>query len=201
MAVATSRRYSIDDLARFPDDGRLRELSDGRLVEWDVTSYRHGLLANLLAHLLTTFVRRHRLGSVTITDTLIRTRGGDHDARGGDIAFFARGRQPRDPDAAVSDVTPDFVIEVLSPSDQAREVQAKVRDWLRAGVRLLWYVEPESGVTTVYRGNVGTFVGPNEELSGEDVVPGFTLRLGDVLAELADDEAADEPGAAPEHDE
>jgi len=191
MAVATSKRYSVDDLAQFPDDGKLRELSGGRLVEWDVTNYRHGLFANLLAHLLTLFVRQHRLGSVTITDTLVRVLGSAHDTRGGDVAFFARGRQPHDQHASATDVVPDFVIEVLSPSDRASDVQAKVRDWLRAGVKLLWYVDPDTGVASVYRGNAGTIVDPDEVLSGEDILPGFTLRMRDLLNELAADEAAE----------
>lgn len=137
MAITASQRWTIDDLERFPDDGRLRELVDGQIVEWEVTSLRHGLVTNLLTHLLTLFVRQQRLGSVAITDTLVRILGSRYDARGGDIAFFARGRLPVDQDAGTTDVVPYFVIEVLSPSDRAGEVQAKVHDWRRSGVKLL----------------------------------------------------------------
>jgi Uma2 family endonuclease len=192
-ATTASRRYSTDDLGQFPDDGRLRELVDGQVVEWGVANLRHGLVINALAYFLNAFVRPNRLGSVALADSLVRILGSRYNARGGDIAFFARGRLPQDQQASATDVVPDFVIEVLSPTDQPGAVEAKVRDWRRAGVRLLWYVEPENGVTTVYRGDTETSVGPNEALSGDDVLPGFTLRMGDVLDELTAELASGEP--------
>lgn len=185
MVVAAERRYTVADLASFPDDGKRRELVDGRIVEWDVTTLRHGGFANLLATIITIFVRQHRLGTVVSTDALIRILGSAYHARGGDIAFFAQGRLPEDLDAAASDVAPDFVVEVLSPSDRADEVQAKIHDWLRAGVRLLWYVDPGTGITAVYRPDGGSVVGPEQALDGGTVLPGFSVRIQDLLDELA----------------
>ncbi len=190
MVVATQRRYRVDDLAGFPDDGRLREIVDGQMVEWDLTTLRHGAIANLLATIITAFVRQRRLGTVITTDALIRILGSAYHARGGDIAFFAHGRLPEDLDAAAADVAPDFVIEVLSPTDRADQVQAKVHDWLRAGVRLLWYVDPASGITAMHRPDGGRMVGPEEALGGDPVLPGFSLRLRDLLDELATEQEA-----------
>jgi len=185
MAVATERRYSVDDLAGFPDDGKRRELVDGQIVEWDVTTLRHGILTALLVELLSAFVRKHRLGLVATTDALIRILGSRSHARGGDIAFFAHGRLPADLDASSADVAPDLVVEVLSPSDRADQVQVKIHDWLRVGVRMLWYVDPTTGITAVYRPDGGGTVGPEEPLDGGDVLPGFSVRLRDLLDELA----------------
>jgi hypothetical protein len=78
----------------------------------------------------------------------------------------------------------DFVIEVISPSDRPDMMAAKIRDWLRAGVQLLWYVDPETGDATVYRGDRVTQVPAEETLDGIDIVPGFRIRLRDVLNEL-----------------
>src|SRR5690348_8874374 len=91
MAVPTqTKRYTVDDLAQFPDDGKLRELVDGQIVEWDVATKYHGFIANLLSFLLTAIVRSHRLGIVVTHDALVRVQGSDHDARGPGIAFYAR---------------------------------------------------------------------------------------------------------------
>jgi len=79
---------------------------------------------------------------------------------------------------------PDLVVEIISPSDRADRVLDKIHDWLRTGVQLLWYVNPETGNTTVYEGNRVTYVAADETLDGGDVLPGFQVRLRDLLDEL-----------------
>lgn len=189
-ALSPDRRYTIADLATFPDDGKLRELVDGRIVEWDVTTARHSFLELALGAELRAFVRRHRLGRVGAGEGMVRIRDSERDARGYDLAFFGRGNLPRDLDAPATVTVPDLVVEIISPPDRADRVMAKVHDWLRAGVRLLWYINPETGTTTVYQGSNVRFVGPDEVLDGSDVLPGWQLRLRDLLAEL-DEEAAE----------
>ena len=179
-----TKRYTVDDLAEFPDDGRLRELVDGRIEEWGVTTYRHGFVLALLTTLLMSHIRSKRLGQVTSADNLVRIQGSAHNARGADVAFFSRARLPRDIDASATTTAPDFVIEVLSPSDRASAVEDKIADWLRAEVRLLWYVNPETGTTMVYQGDRVTRVGPDQVLDGGDVVPGFQLKMRELLDEF-----------------
>jgi len=182
---STTARYTIADLDQFPDDGKLRELVDGQIVEWDVTNRLHGYFVGALARLLGNLVADANLGLVLTAAPLIRIQSSEHDARGPDLCFYARGRVPRDLTAAVGDEPPDFVIEILSPTDRAGEVQRKVVDWLRAGVQLLWYVDPDTGITTVYHAGRITSVGPDDDLDGADVLPGFRLRLRTVFDQLA----------------
>jgi len=85
MAATASRRYTTDDLEPFPDDGRLRELVDGQVVEWGLANLRHGLVINALAYFLNAFVRPNRLGSVALANTLVRILGSRYNARGGDV--------------------------------------------------------------------------------------------------------------------
>ena len=193
MAAPTqTKRYTVDDLAAFPDDGKLRELVDGQIVEWEGTTLLHGFFAALLSYLLTDVVRRDSLGLVAIGNPMVRIQGSDHDARGPDIAFFSRARIPRNLRAAAADTAPDFVIEVLSPSDRAGDVELKIGDWLRTGVRLLWYVNPETGFTMVYQGKDVSRILPDATLDAGDVVPGFRVRMQDLLDEAAALEAEGE---------
>lgn len=200
IAPAPARRYTIDDLAQFPDDGKRRELVDGRVVEWDVTTVEHGFFIMTFGGFLRVFVLQHRLGIVVGGDPYVRMFGSQYSMRGPDLAFYARGRIPRDPRATATDTVPDLVVEILSPSDRAIDVQEKVHDWLRVGVKLLWYINPESGETVVYRGDRITYVEADEWLDGGDVLPGFTVRVRDVLDEwaalTADDASPDESGPA-----
>jgi hypothetical protein len=91
-APAPTRRYSIADLANFPDDGKRRELVDGKIVEWEVTSRRHGFLKAELIGVLANFVREHHLGSLASGEVYVRIRGSEHDVRASDIEFTRRGR-------------------------------------------------------------------------------------------------------------
>jgi len=185
MAPATSKRYTIDDLDDFPDDGKLRELVDGQIVEWDVPNFYHSFFVAALSAILRGFVVRRRLGAVVGGEHMVRVKESRFDARGADVAFYRRRRIPKDKRTAASAEAPDLVVELFSPSDRAVEVQEKIRDWLRTGVRLLWYVDPETGLTIVHQGDRVTYVGADEVLSGGDVLPGFTMRMRDVLDELA----------------
>jgi Uma2 family endonuclease len=187
-APAPTRRYSIDDLADFPDDGKRRELVNGQIVEWEVTTRRHGFLEAELTRVLANFIRERHLGSLASGEVYVRIRGSEHDVRASDIEFTRRGRLAGDDlDASAALTAPDFVAEVISPSDRADRVFDKVHDWLRAGVRLLWYVDPETGTTTVYEGDRVRSVAADEFLDGGEVLPGLQLRMGDLLQAIEAD--------------
>lgn len=181
-----TKRYCIPDLDSFPTDGKRRELADGQIVEWDVTNFRHGSVIALLTIIIGSFVRERRLGQLVDGDAMVKIQSSEHDARGGDLVFYRRDRIPANIDTPATDVAPDFVVEILSPTDRAAMVEAKVDDWLRAGVRLLWYVNPYTGVTMVYHAREVLRVQPDQALAGGDVLPGFTLHMAEVLRELAE---------------
>jgi Uma2 family endonuclease len=80
------------------------------------------------------------------------------------------------------DGAPDLAVEVLSPTDRARQVLDKVGEYLEAGVRLVWVIDPERRSAVVYRSLAEVRkLGADEFLEGEDVVPGFRCRLADLF--------------------
>ena len=100
-----------------------------------------------------------------------------------DVAFVGKGRLP---DERVtddfSDVPPDLAVEVLSPSDRPRFVLGKVGEYLQAGVRLVWVVDPKRRRAAVYRSAADVReVLEDGVLDGEDVVPGFACPLAEIL--------------------
>jgi Uma2 family endonuclease len=71
---------------------------------------------------------------------------------------------------------------VLSPDDRPGEVLAKVADWLEAGTRLVWMVDPGRRRARVYRADGSeSEIGADGALEGEEVVPGFACRLDSIL--------------------
>jgi Uma2 family endonuclease len=77
-------------------------------------------------------------------------------------------------------IVPEFVVEVVSPSDTLTEVAEKVRDtWITNGVRLAWLVDVDADKLWVYRADHSVeLVTPlDRTITGEDVLPGFTFDL------------------------
>lgn len=78
---------------------------------------------------------------------------------------------------------PDFLIEVLSPTDELLPAQQKMHKWIQNGARLAWLIVPKQTLSFVYRadGTVEKFEGFDKQLSGEDVLPGFLFDLSVLL--------------------
>ena len=73
-------------------------------------------------------------------------------------------------------------MEVLSPSDRTGRVLAKVGDWIDAGARLVWIVDPERRIARVYRADgTQSILNEDDSLDGEDVLPGFIARGADMI--------------------
>ena len=72
---------------------------------------------------------------------------------------------------------PDFVVELLSPSDTLVTIQAKMEEYIANGARLGWLLDPDARKAYVYRPGADVEATEADELSGEGVLPGFTLRL------------------------
>ncbi len=102
-----------------------------------------------------------------------------------DVSYVANERLAGGVPKSWAPFPPDLVVEVVSPNDEADEVQQKVRQRLAGGVRLLWVVYPEAREVVAHHPDRSsqTFV-MGEELSGEDVLPGFRLPLADVFEGL-----------------
>jgi Uma2 family endonuclease len=102
--------------------------------------------------------------------------------RAPDVGFVRRGRVPDPVPSGYAELAPDLVVEVLSPDDRPGQVLAKVGDWLEAGVKLVWVVDPERRLAHIYRADGSeSVIDDTEMLDGEDVVPGFGCRLGTLL--------------------
>ncbi len=78
---------------------------------------------------------------------------------------------------------PDFALELRSESDSLPKLQAKMREYINNGTRLGWLIDPQNRRVEIYRPGRDVEVLENpSNLSGEDVLPGFTLDLRRVLS-------------------
>ncbi len=190
---------TVEDFEHLPDGEDKQEL-----VELAPTGGLHGLTQLVLGGLLRQHARRHRLGHTT-SETGYLLWPERATVRAPDVAFLSRSRWPgRLPDGIVP-LPPDLAVEILSPNYREPEVQAKVREYLDAGVRLVWVVDPRAERVHVYRPAVEPSqqfperppreLGRADVLSGEDVLPGLALSLAAFFDELAEDGGGEDDAA------
>ncbi|CBN55071.1 MULTISPECIES: Uma2 family endonuclease [Kamptonema] len=75
-------------------------------------------------------------------------------------------------------IAPDFVLELMSPTDTLKETQSKLQEYIDNGVRLSWLINRKTRRVEIYRqGQEVEVLQSPIELSGEDVLPGFVLNL------------------------
>jgi Uma2 family endonuclease len=179
MATMARRATEADLWDRSSADVRC-ELVDGEIVEMSPAGGRHGQICVGIIGVLREFVKPRALGRLFDSSTGFRLPNGN--VRAPDVSFVAAERASV-VDAGFVPLAPDLAVEVLSPSDQPRQVLDKIGDYLSAGTRLVWVVDPVTGSVAVYRAltDVRT-VAADESLDGGDVLAGFRCRPADFLS-------------------
>jgi Uma2 family endonuclease len=183
MSTTTTRTYyTPEDLLAMPDRD-LYELVNGNLVERHMGA-KSSWVAARCARFLGNHCDEHKLGWILDAEGSYRCfRDAADKVRKPDVSFIRFGRLPNEelPEGYVL-IPPDLAVEVISPNDLAYEVAAKVQEYLQAGVRLVWEINPKTRTVFVHRlDGSGSKLGANDELSGEDVVAGFRCFVRDIL--------------------
>ncbi len=171
-----------DDLAGLPEDGFRHELQAGLLIAEPRPFPLHAQVQARIIVLLDEFARAHGAGQVLCDGGFLLAREPD-TVRGPDVSFVIRERWN-----AVTDRrrffrgAPDLAVEVLSPSNRAGEIHAKVADYLAAGARLVWIVDPERRAVTVHRTLLAPRrLGAADVLDGDDVLPGLAIPVASIF--------------------
>jgi Uma2 family endonuclease len=183
MAVQ-ERLYTAQDLEKMPDDGRVYELHNGVLIEVARSKYRQTRLAAWIVYLLTAFVEEHNLGgAVTGADgTFVLNR---YNTRIPDVAYITQQTALNQDEDSFMRGAPDLAVEVVSPSNSPQNMQQRAGEYLAAGAKLVWIVDPDARTVDVYRADGSrTVVSGDGALEGNDVLPGLRLPLTTVFKPL-----------------
>ena len=173
---------TAEDLLHLEVPGKWTELVRGRLIVREPPGIFHGQVAGKLLFLIGQHVYANGLGVLCSQDTGFKIGSDPDTVRAPDVAFISQSRRHLIAAHGYGDLAPDLAAEVLSPGDRAGEVLNKVGDWLDAGVRLVWVIDPLRREARAYRpdGTLST-IDDAGALSGEDVLPGFTCPLADCF--------------------
>ncbi len=184
----TSIRHEVklitaEQLYELSDDGLNYELLRGTLVSEPVPGRLHGRTVARISKLLSIFVDSRRLGVVYTGDTGFVLARQPDTVRGPDVAFMTNERE-RETEGARPYIpgAPDLAVEIVSPSDRTREVLGKVSDYLAAGSRIVWVVNPVREEVSVFRSPFAPRVlASTDLLDGEDVLPGFSVTIAEIF--------------------
>jgi Uma2 family endonuclease len=183
MSAPTKKKiYTPDDLLKMTD-GKSYELDNGELVLRPMGT-ESSWVGLKLSYKMETFCQIHDSGHVLPSDASYQCfPDAPTRVRKPDVSFIKRGRLPgeRLPKGHVL-IAPDLAVEVLSPRDLSSRTNKKILEYLEAGESLVWIVDPGTRTARVHRrdGSI-TQLHENDELTGEDVLPGFRCRLSDIL--------------------
>jgi len=177
----TKRLLTETDLANLPDDSYRHELVAGVIVAEPLPWHRHDRIRQRLERLLEAFVKTRGLGEVFGEAGYVLAREPD-TVRGPDLSFVTQARLRDFDDTRFFSGAPDLAVEILSPSNRPGEMHAKVADYLAAGARLVWVVDPERKMVTTYTALLRPVrVEAPAILDGGDVLPGLAIPLDAVF--------------------
>jgi Uma2 family endonuclease len=168
-----------DDLVRLLQsaDKRLCELIDGVLVEKPMGWYE-ARLAALLVHFIEAYLEDHDCGVPVGADGPHRLPQGR--VRLPDVAFVRYETLPPQGDrfTPIAGWAPDLCVEILSESNTRKEMERKLLEYFVGGVKLVWYVDPETRTVAVYRSPTAVHkLTEDDTVEGEDILPGFQLSI------------------------
>jgi Uma2 family endonuclease len=170
-----------------PDDGHCYELVNGELIDMGNSGAKHGYLAIVLSSALFAVVMAQKMGALFDSSTAFKMKNGNK--RSPDISFFAKERLQglEELPTGFLEGAPDLVVEVLSPGNTVEEIDDKLVEYFENGARLIWVINPRQQYILVYRSSPSPdrLLKLADALTGEDVIPGFSLPVADLFQKLS----------------
>ena len=179
--VAT--RITVDEFEAICGDERV-ELIDGVVVPMTPASSEPSRITMSVGAILWNHVRPHKLGSILSAEAGFVLFPDRETVLAPDVAFVRAGREPQgEARWHFARLAPDLVVEVVSPSDRERDMQAKVALYQEAGVPLVWVVDPQAQTVTVLAlGQAPFLLTAMDTLDGGDVLPEFRVAVAELFA-------------------
>jgi Uma2 family endonuclease len=177
---SASEPLCTKDLELLKGDAHRYELWDGELWRMSPTKKRHGRgTTRILAHLLR-FLEANPIGSPYAGEVGFRV--GPRRLVCPDVAYVCTERDAPVDDDEFFPYAPDLAVEILSPDNTRPKVRRKARAYLANGGRLVWAIDVRRRRVIVYRPSAEPQILREEAfLDGEDVLPGFTVRIAELF--------------------
>lgn len=171
--------HTFDDLLHLPDDGKLYELVRGQLVEKDMGQLSVWIVSQIVT-LINIYLRSDPKGWVFGELPIDCFPWIPNHGRRPDIAYFHRDRLP-EPREEQTSATPNWIVEVVSKNDNALKLEEKVEEYFKAGVELVWLVNPQLQTVRVHTASDVRLYHAADTITAEPVLPGFSAIVRDFF--------------------
>ncbi len=160
-----------------PIDGYKYEWNDGEIIKFEKKKQRHLKLIHVLNRRFTKTISYLNGGELICEQDVMLT---PIQMRRPDLAFFSHDQIIESENGNVQ--IPEFVIEVISPTDDSVNVEAKLIEYFKTGVRVVWHVMPEEKVVYVYTGRKIVKICTDDDIcSASPVVDDFEISVNDLF--------------------
>jgi Uma2 family endonuclease len=198
----TTKRMTADEFAdwvlRPENEARHYELYRGEVEEVSRPGERHGVVCANVVGKLHHYKQQTKRGYVLCNDPGVILERDPDTVRGPDVAYFPKRKRYEDMNPKFIEDPPALVVEVLFPNDRIGKVTRRVAEFLRAGVRLVWLLDPEACDVTVYpAGKPSYVVEPKGEITGDDVLEGFRCAIAEFFANGEEEQSPAASDASP----
>lgn len=178
---AETQLVTAAELLAHPEWGRC-ELVRGEVIPMSPAGMEHGKISISIAIRLGIYCLKSNAGKVFGTDSGVVIRTHPDTVRAPDVYFIVRERLPKEKITAYCPIIPDLCVEVMSPDDHWPELMRKVKEYLGAGVKLVWVVVPPDRTVHVFQANVPVIIkGEIDTLDGGSVLPGFECAVSELF--------------------
>jgi len=180
---AIKKQLNADDLMSLPDNGKRYELIEGELVEMSPTSNEHGFIELNVAYLIRTYLKQNPTGRAGVGEVGFRTRKDDKTVRAADAYFISYERLPKGSSTqGFSDIAPEVVIEVISPSDRTGDIADKTQEWLDFGVLMVWNIYPRQKSIHIFQPDQKPLVlFEDDRVDGGKILPDFSMKVSELF--------------------
>lgn len=183
--ISEKRNWTDEEFMALPDGDRY-ELVNGELIIAGNSGMEHGNLGAFLCGLLEIYARRNKLGSTFDSSTAFTMKIGNK--RSPDVSFVAKDRLKglKKLPKGFFQGAPDLAVEIISPSNTFDEIHTKIVEYFDSGSKLVWVIHPdEESVLVYHKPQPDKLLQRSDSLDGETIIPGFTLPLAELFADLS----------------
>lgn len=185
--VAPPRLMTTEEFLALPDDGIERDLIRGVVKKYGMTrrNRRHSRTTTKAAKHVDLWLDRQspRRGEVLCGDAGFQLLADPDTTVGIDLAYISAEVAARfDDDVYLIEAAPILAAEILSPSDTHEDIVEKIELLLKAGVNVVWIIDPDLRTVTVYRPDkLPILFNASQELAGDPELPGFRVKVAELF--------------------